>query len=451
VLGSLLIYISYSGYMHQQHETKFPSVDAICPFGGLESLYSLVTNGEYVDRVLASSVVLLVLITGLTIISGRSFCGWICPLGTLQGIMHGIGRAVLRKRRPVTIPNESKIRLTRYIVFIVFTVGAWYGSKLLIRPYDPWVAWMHMSEFEHAVEEFIIGIIILFVVLIISIGISRVFCRYMCPVAAFLSLVSFLSISRIYRDEDRCTKCSLCDKRCPVGLEVSNTQNVSRQECISCGECISACPVPDTLNFKVAGRQVLSSMSIGILVVALFFGTILVTQATGVYSSTPPSMEEYKASGDLKPEDIKGYMTLADVAYLFDLDLAVLYEQLDLDSTIVPDDTKCKEISDIVDRKFDTDIVRIGVGALLEIPAEEISTSCSPDESSSTGFIYGTMTLREVSAQFDIPIETLYDRLELDVNLVPPDTQCRDLKTIVSPDFHTSKVREVVDSILSGK
>ena len=92
----LFLYITFVGYMHQQYQTKFPSVDAICPFGGIESLYSLIFQGNFLNRVLSSAIILLIITMVLVFISGRSFCGWICPLGTMQGIMNGLGKRIMK-------------------------------------------------------------------------------------------------------------------------------------------------------------------------------------------------------------------------------------------------------------------------------------------------------------------------------------------------------------------
>lgn len=447
VLGLLFLYITFVGYMHQQYQEKFPSVDAICPFGGIESLYSLIFQGNFLNRVLSSAVILLIITMVLVFFSGRSFCGWICPLGTLQGIMDGLGKRIFGKKTNIPSSRDKKVRFLRYLILILFTIGAWYGGKLLIRPYDPWVAWMHLSEFNHSIEEFSIGMLILLLLLLFSLFIPRSFCRYLCPMGAFLSLLNKLSVNKLRRQAETCNQCTLCDKKCPVGIEVSKEEIIDKYECISCGECVSVCPIPKTLNFQIGGRFKLSSFSIGIIVFIIFFGTITTTSLTGVYSSTPPSIKEYKASGQFKPEMIKGYMTLSEVAFLFDLELSQLYEQLDLNPNEVPGNTKCKEISELIGRRFDTDVVRVGVGTLLKIPENEIQKSCTPD-SSTPNFIYGTMTLKEVSEQFNIPLDTLYSHLGLSLERIPPNTQCRELKFLVDPSFHTSRVREVVDKIL---
>ena len=63
---------------------KAAPIDAFCPFGGVESFLTYVTTGEFVRRINASSFILLAIVLSMTLFFGRVFCGFFCPLGTLQ-------------------------------------------------------------------------------------------------------------------------------------------------------------------------------------------------------------------------------------------------------------------------------------------------------------------------------------------------------------------------------
>ena len=65
-------------------EASAASIDALCPFGGVETLWQWVTTGEFVPKTHPSSLVLMVGLLLATMVSGAAFCGWICPFGTLQ-------------------------------------------------------------------------------------------------------------------------------------------------------------------------------------------------------------------------------------------------------------------------------------------------------------------------------------------------------------------------------
>ncbi|HDQ93439.1 MAG TPA: 4Fe-4S binding protein, partial [Synergistetes bacterium] len=80
-----LAFMTWLGYRHQVlggGPEGVPTVDALCPFGGLESLYSILASGTWLRRLAPSAMVLLVVLIAMTLLLGRVFCGWICPLGT---------------------------------------------------------------------------------------------------------------------------------------------------------------------------------------------------------------------------------------------------------------------------------------------------------------------------------------------------------------------------------
>ncbi len=446
LLAFILIYITYIGLMHQRAQTVFPPVDALCPFGGLESLYSILFHGQYLNRIFISSFILLGITVILIFVSGRSFCGWLCPLGTLQGIIGGIGRRLTRRKFPLSLKADRRIRHLRYPILIVFTVGAWIGGKLLIRPYDPWVAYMHLSEFGDVIDEFPIGLAILIIALIASLFIPRFFCRYLCPMGIVLGIVNRLSAFRLERNPDTCINCMLCDKKCPVGIPVESMDVIDRVECLSCGECVPVCPVPNTLEFKLAKKRLITPIALGVTVVVVFFGVIGLTKALGVYKSTSPSVKEMIMTGGIDPDEIKGYMNIDDVAQLFAIPMDTLYARLDIDKDVVPSGTKLKEIKNVLKNDFEADSVRVIVRQILSEsewePSEGETGLPSPQS------IMGTQTIREVSIQFDIPLQELYRELGLDSLEIPPDTQCREIKNLAGERYHTSAVRNAVTRIL---
>ncbi len=446
ILGILLGYITYIGIMHLQHQTEFPPVDAICPFGGLESLFAIIFQGKFLNRIFISSFILLGATILLVFVSGRSFCGWICPLGTLQGIFGSLGNKITKRRYPLSMEKDRKFRYLKYVILVVFVIGAWIGGKLLIRPYDPWVAWMHLAEGSEVLSEFFIGAIVLAVSLGASIAIPRFFCRYLCPMGIFLGILNRFSLFRLEKNEETCNHCRLCDQKCPVGIPIESMKIIDKAECLSCGECIPVCPFENTLEFKIRKKSVITPAFLGLGVIVLFFGSIGLTKAVGVYRSTPPAIDEILESRDILPEEIKGYMTLADVAAVFEIPIDTLYTRLDLDEQDVSPLTKCRDIKKYVSGEFETDSVRTVVRNIINAgtgcidkPAEDVNSPHS---------IMGTHTLREVSLKFNIEIEILYGQLGIDTLTVPPNTPCRELKNIISPDFHTSKVREAVANIL---
>ena len=86
-------------------EASAASIDALCPFGGVETLWLWVTTGAFVPKTHPSSLVLMVGLLLATIASGAAFCGWICPFGTLQDAL-----TWLRERLhipAITVPDKA--------------------------------------------------------------------------------------------------------------------------------------------------------------------------------------------------------------------------------------------------------------------------------------------------------------------------------------------------------
>ena len=77
--------------------------EALCPFGGIETAFRLVTGAGYVPHVHASNVVLGIAVLILALLARSAFCGWLCPLGFLQDLVSGASRLVQRKVRPVRL------------------------------------------------------------------------------------------------------------------------------------------------------------------------------------------------------------------------------------------------------------------------------------------------------------------------------------------------------------
>jgi polyferredoxin len=220
---------------------------AICPFGGVESLYQLVTAGVYVQKIEQSAVVLMVMAFALAVIAGPLFCGWICPLGSFQEWLGKVGKKLTGKKFNNFIPAgiDRYLRVLRYGVLILVLVATGISAKLVFSDYDPYHALFRFYSGEVAAGAFIV----LGAVIIGSIFVERPFCKYACPYGALLGLFNFISVFPLRRSESRCTSCKACDRSCPMNIKVSAMQTVRDHQCISCLKCSSesSCPVADTV------------------------------------------------------------------------------------------------------------------------------------------------------------------------------------------------------------
>ena len=321
VLVASIVVITAIGLLHQYGDIKIVGVDALCPFGGIETLWTLISSSVFVKQIAASSVILLGVVLVVAVLFRRSFCGYICPLGALQELFGKIGKAIWPRKRPV-VPAviDKPARFLKYIVLAVFAVWSWQAAALVIRPYDPWVAWMHLSSAE-VIAEFSIGLAILGVSLIGSIVYERFFCKYLCPMGGFLGAISRFSLFKVCRNETTCIDCGLCDKTCPVNIRVSQVAVVESPECINCNECVNVCPVKDTLEVSTkasaAGKRTVLS-PLRVLAIVLTITAVLIGAATAVgsFAWTLPSLAESVSTngGSVNVEDIRGSMSFEEVS-----------------------------------------------------------------------------------------------------------------------------------------
>jgi polyferredoxin len=319
LLAVLLVGITGIGVAHQMGATVV-GVDALCPFGGVETFWALIAGGTFVQRIAASSVILLVGIIVTALLFRRSFCGYICPLGALQEFAAKLGNLFFRGKRP-EMPAwlDRPARYLKYVVLVGFTVWTWQAASLVMRPYDPWVAWMHLTSPE-VIAEFSIGLAVLGASVVGSVVYDRFFCKYACPMGAFLAVMSKLSVFKVRRNATTCTSCSACDKACPVNVKVSTVDVVEDPECINCNECVNVCPVKDTLTVSAPGaaatRKSIKPIMAMLAVAGLLIAIVGVTTFTGKFAWSLPTLASAAktAGGEFNVENIKGSMSFAEVA-----------------------------------------------------------------------------------------------------------------------------------------
>jgi polyferredoxin len=235
------------------------SPEAFCPLGGLETLYKyLSAGGTFVSHTHLSNVVMLVAVLVVALLLRSAFCGWICPLGFLQDLVSNLS-GVLQKRIPglrrgITALKKRGARLAvldRYLRYVKYLVLAWtvggsaYFGYMVFRDYDPWSALLSVAEFS-----FTPGVIVLLVTLVASFFIERPWCRYACPLGAASGILGKVSPMYLKREESACTACKLCTKACPMGLDVHSAATIKSADCISCLECVGACPRNGALEVK---------------------------------------------------------------------------------------------------------------------------------------------------------------------------------------------------------
>lgn len=331
-----------------------PSVDALCPFGGFETLYTFLVTGNYIPRILISGLILAGGIIATALFFKRGFCGWICPFGTIQELL-----GKLTKKKIIIPENIDRFaKYTKYLVLITILVSTAVTGILVFRDYDPFITFFHFGEgviwgtAETTGVYLAFGILV--ITLLLSIFIERAWCRYFCPLGAVISIFSWMGLSKIKRNEKTCINCKLCDKVCPSRVQVSTSKQVKDIECIDCMQCVDACP-KKSLSINIFGKKISKTIFV-IALLGLFFGIIGVSMSTGLWQSIP-STDLKDNSGQVNVENIKGWMTLGNVSESVGIPLQVLCKDFNFPMDIDPN-TPLKEIATKYKISFDTEALR---------------------------------------------------------------------------------------------
>ncbi|WKY48775.1 4Fe-4S binding protein [Eubacteriaceae bacterium ES3] len=265
------------------------SLHALCPFGGVETLYSFIISGMLIEKVAGSSLILMGLIFLLALFFGPVFCGWVCPLGSFQELIGLLGKKLFKKKYNKFIPQNihNILRFFRYFVLAwVLYITAQSGTLLFIN-LDPY----------HALFKFWTGtvatqaLILLLTIIILSLFVERPWCKYACPYGAILGLFNKIRIFKLKRNTDTCIDCKKCTRICPMQINVCQNEIVSNLNCISCMKCTSSanCPKTDTLDLQIAAKNNVVKIKPAILsfiVFLIIFGGIFATTALGFWETS---------------------------------------------------------------------------------------------------------------------------------------------------------------------
>ena len=229
-----------------------PGATGACPIGSLQAVIGS-WNFKF-----AYYVIGFLIFVGA--ILGRLVCGFLCPFGLIQDLLHKI--PFFKKIR--TFRGDKLLRKLKYVIFLVFVIllplfltdlmgqGAPYFCKL-ICPAGTLEGGLPLVLLNKAMRGaigwlYIWKNTILIATIVLSILIYRPFCKYICPLGAFYSIFNKVSLFRYRIDGDKCVHCGKCAKVCQMNVDPVKTPN--SPECIRRGRCRQACPKDAIRGFK---------------------------------------------------------------------------------------------------------------------------------------------------------------------------------------------------------
>lgn len=234
-----------------------PAATTYCPLGALQQLLGgirmAVDNGQYFFGLYVLGT--MGVIGGFI---GRMVCGWVCPFGLFQELLHKIPS-----------PKFGVPRVLRYAKFVVFVlmviilplavgdqlgIGSPWFCKYLC-PAGTLEAGLPMLLMQPTLRDSI-GLLfynkVFFLVFFSawSVLASRPFCRTTCPLGAFYAVFTHVKLIRLQLNLERCTNCKACHHVCPMGVHFNESPD--DMECITCLACSKVCP-SNAIHLEVGG------------------------------------------------------------------------------------------------------------------------------------------------------------------------------------------------------
>jgi polyferredoxin len=252
-----------------------PGVEGWLPIAALMNLKYFLLTG-FVPKVHPAAMFLLIAFLLMSVLMKKAFCSWLCPIGTLSEYLWKAGKRVLG--RTLTLPRwlDIPLRGLKYLLltFFVFVIGKMTAEMLadfLMQPYGIIADVKMLNFFRH------IGGTALAVVVILVVGsvlVQNLWCRYLCPYGALMGLVSLFSPAKIRREAEPCIDCGKCAKACPQSLPVDKLVVIRSAECTNCLECVAICPASGALHLAMPGRRRVEPWAVAAVIAVIFFGIV---------------------------------------------------------------------------------------------------------------------------------------------------------------------------------
>jgi polyferredoxin len=264
VFSLLVLILITSVFVDFRHLIPDKYINILLFFQFIPSAYKFIDIGTFAT---AGFIVVLI----LTLLTGRTFCSFLCPLGVLQDVFSRIGGRFKKKFRRFGFKKPHTV-LRYFILAATLIVLLIWGIYLLalLDPYSIFGRFMtfFLKPVVLLINNFLAGILgkfdiytlvntpirgfplvvysipvaFLLLVGILSFTKGRLYCNTVCPVGTLLGLLSKISFIRIKFDETRCTRCGRCSLACKSTCIDFLNRDIDLSRCVDCFNCLKSCP-----------------------------------------------------------------------------------------------------------------------------------------------------------------------------------------------------------------
>jgi polyferredoxin len=233
---------------------------------------------------------LLLAFVAISFLARKAFCSWLCPIGTLSEWLWEGGREIFGRNfqapRWLDIPLRGlKYLLLGFFGYAVASMTALDLQGFITSPYGLVADVKMLNFFRHIGTT---GATVIAVLLVGSVFVKNLWCRYLCPYGALVGLVSLFSPARIRREAGTCIDCAKCAKACPSLLPVDKLTTVKSAECTGCLECVAICPAEGALRLSVGRSRAIPTWAVATTIAVIFLGIVGYAQITGRWHSNVP-------------------------------------------------------------------------------------------------------------------------------------------------------------------
>jgi polyferredoxin len=226
------------------------TVEYYCPMGGVVSIYGLLSRQQFICALNEMNVSIALAVLVGVIVMKKSFCSWVCPLGTIFESLVWVRRKVMRGNtlRVPDITDKILVNL-RYVVLGLILVLTFWTSELIFRGYDPFYILFTGGRGHGLIP--VVSLSILGGVLVVTFLFEMAWCRYLCPLGAVMTPLSRIGLLKVRRNTANCDDCGACDEGCLQRIPVSTLAKVTRADCTSCMNCVATCARKGALDIGI--------------------------------------------------------------------------------------------------------------------------------------------------------------------------------------------------------
>ena len=219
-----------------------PAASGACPIG---SFQAVVGSSKFSFSYYITGFLIL-----LGVLLGRFICGFLCPFGWFQELLHKIPTKKIstKKLKPLTYIKYAVLLFMVILMPMLIANDVGMGDPFFCKylcPQGVLEGAIPLAAVNSGIRAALGALFswklgILITVIVLSVLFYRPFCKWLCPLGAFYALLNKVSLFGMKVDKHKCVSCGKCAKVCKMDVDVTKTPD--HTECIRCGMCVRACP-----------------------------------------------------------------------------------------------------------------------------------------------------------------------------------------------------------------